>query len=157
MTDADAVIGVGGTGSGEQDRSVQTLARIGRVAVYGIALMPGETTALGFVATRPVLLVPGRVDAAMAVWLTIGVRMLARLTGATEAGMAMAAVLTRKVASPLGLAQVVPVRCQGRDAEPIASGYWPLGAITQADGWILIPPDSEGYPAGAEVVVRALP
>jgi molybdopterin biosynthesis enzyme len=157
MDDADAVIVVGGTGSGERDRSVQTLARVGRVAVYGIALTPGETAAVGFVGTRPALLVPGRVDAAMAVWLTVGARMLARLTGAPEAGMAMAAVLTRKVASPLGLAQVVPVRCQGRDAEPIASGYWPLGAITQADGWILIAAESEGYPAGAEVVVRAMP
>ena len=41
-------------------------------------------------------------------------------------------------------------------AEPIASGYWPLQAIARANGWILVPGDSEGYPAGAEVVVRAL-
>jgi molybdopterin molybdotransferase len=157
MVDADAVIAVGGTGSGIQDRSVQTLARVGRVAVHGIGLSPGETAALGFLERRPVLLVPGRIDSALAVWLAIGARMLARLTGAPEASMAMAAILTRKVASPLGLAEVVPVRCNGRNAEPIASGYWPLGSITQADGWILIAPESEGYPAGAEVVVRPLP
>ena len=67
------------------------------------------------------------------------------------------ALLTRKHASPLGLAEVVPVHQSGDQAEPIASGYWPLQAIARANGWILIPGDSEGYPAGAEVVVRALP
>jgi len=57
----------------------------------------------------------------------------------------------------LCLTEVVPVRCHGGKAEPIASGYWPLHAIAQADGWILVPPDSEGYPAGTEVVVRPWP
>ena len=38
--------------------------------------------------------------------------------------------------------------------EPIGSGYVPLSALAEADGWILVPADSEGYPPGAEVVVR---
>jgi molybdopterin molybdotransferase len=61
------------------------------------------------------------------------------------------------VASSLGLAEVIPVRCSGGQVEPLASGYLSLAAIANADGWILVPPDSEGYPAGATVTVRPLP
>ena len=46
---ADAIVAIGGTGSGRNDNSVQILARDGRVAVHGIALTPGETAAFGFV------------------------------------------------------------------------------------------------------------
>jgi molybdopterin biosynthesis enzyme len=136
---------------------VHTLERAGRLEVHGIALSPGETAAFGRVDTRPVLLVPGRLDAALAVWLTLGQRLLARLAAATEESPAQLMGLSRKVASPLGLAEVVPVRLRDGAAEPLASGHWPLAAIAQADGWILVPPDSEGYPAGAEVVVRQWP
>jgi molybdopterin molybdotransferase len=151
---ADAVIVIGGTGSGSRDASVHRLARAGRVEVHGIALSPGETAAFGRVHARPVLLLPGRLDAALAVWLVLGRRMLARLAGGIADAPASGAKLARKVASPLGLADVVPVRLRDGVAEPLASGYWPLAAIAQADGWILVHPDSEGYPAGSEVVVR---
>src|SRR6266545_1167327 len=153
-TEADAVIGIGGTGVGRNDDSVRVLAAAGRVEVHGVALSPGETAAFGMVGSRPVLLVPGRLDAAIAIWLTLGRHLLGRLSGATEEPAATPAVLTRKHASPLGLTEVVPVRAAGGKAEPIASGYWPLQAIAQADGWVLVPADSEGYPAGAEVMVR---
>ena len=29
--------------------------------------------------------------------------------------------------------------------------------ITRADGWVYVPPESEGFPAGARVEMRALP
>ena len=79
---ADAIVAIGGTGSGRNDNSVQTLAREGRLAVHGIALTPGETGALGFVGVRPVLLLPGRLDAALSVWLVVGRRLLDRLAAA---------------------------------------------------------------------------
>jgi molybdopterin biosynthesis enzyme len=154
---ADAVIALGGTGGGHSDASVHTLARLGGVDIHGIALSPGETAALGRVGARPVLLIPGRVDAALAVWLVIGQPLLARLSGLREEQPTSAATLTRKVASSLGMTEVIPVRVHDGAADPLASGYWPLAAIAAADGWILVPPDSEGYPALGNVVVRAWP
>jgi molybdopterin molybdotransferase len=156
-TDADAIIVMGGTGAGRNDMSVRALAAAGQVEVRGVAITPGETTTFGTMGQRPVLLVPGRLDAALAVWLTLGRHLVARLTGGFGDVLGTLALLTRKHASPLGLAEVVPVHQSGDQAEPIASGYWPLQAIARANGWILVPGDSEGYPAGAEVVVRALP
>jgi molybdopterin molybdotransferase len=154
---ADAVVVLGGTGSGRSDVGVRTLAGLGHVEMHGIALSPGETAAFGFVGARPVLLVPGRLDAALAVWLVIGQRLLARLSACNVERPAPTARLTRKVASPLGITEVVPVRLHDGAADPLASSYWPLAAIAAADGWILVLPDSEGYPAGSEVVVRPWP
>jgi molybdopterin biosynthesis enzyme len=109
------------------------------------------------VASCPVLVLPGRLDAALAVWLTLGRRLLARLCGAGEEAPAGKATLLRKAASTLGLVDIVPVRRHGDAVEPLASGHLPLSALAQADGWIAIPADSEGHPAGATVDVRPLP
>lgn len=152
---ADAVIAVGGTGAGVSDSSVHTLGD--GLRFHGLAASPGETTAFGVVAARPVLLLPGRLDAVLAGWLLLGRALLARLAGVADSDPASTATLARKVASTVGLATVVPVRRQGDLVEPLASGYLPLGALAQADGWILVPPESEGYPAGAPVAVRPLP
>src|SRR5665213_1439276 len=154
---ADAIIVIGGTGRGRNDTSVQTLAREGEVGAHGIALTPGETAALGFVGQRPVLLLPGRLDAALAVWLVLGRPLLARLAGGGDKEPAEPATLSRKVASPVGLAEFVPVRRAGDLVESLAAKYLPLSALSRADGWILVPAESEGYPEGAPVLVRALP
>ena len=153
----DAIVIIGGTGSGSNDASVQTLARAGELAAHGIALTPGETAAFGFVSVRPVLLLPGRLDAALAVWLTLGRRVLARLAGGSDSEPATTAPLVRKVTSTVGLAEIVPVRRVGDGVEPLAAKYLPLSALARADGWILVPAESEGYPAGAGVSVRAWP
>jgi molybdopterin molybdotransferase len=154
---SDVIIAVGGTGSGRHDTSVNALARVGRVEAHGIALSPGETAAFGFVGPRPVLILPGRLDAALAVWLVLGRRILARLSGDTAEEAMTKARLSRKVASALGLTELIPVRMRDGTAEPIASGYVPLSALARADGWLLVPADSEGYPPGAEVVIRPWP
>jgi molybdopterin molybdotransferase len=154
----DAVIAIGGTGSGRNDTSVDTLARLGRVVVHGIAISPGETAAFGTTTNRPVLLLPGRIDAAIAGWLMIGVPLVDRLSASSDAADPFTAVpLARKVASPIGLAEVVPVRLTGGRAEPIAAGYWPLASLAGTDGWILVPANSEGFPAGSAVVIRPWP
>jgi molybdopterin molybdotransferase len=153
----DALVAIGGTGAGRNDASVHTLARVGEVAFHGIGITPGETTALGFVDGRPMLLLPGRIDAALAGWVTVGRRMLAKLAFRMIEDQPFAAELGRKIASPLGLAEVIPVRRRFGRVEPVAAGYWPMQALARAEGWILVPADSEGYPEGARVVVRPWP
>lgn len=156
---ADAIIAIGGTGGGRNDTSVQTLAREGELAVHGMALTPGETAAFGFVGTKPVLLLPGRLDAALAVWLTVGRRLLARLaaTHRRDDEPAETLPLARKVTSTVGLMEIVPVRRHEGSAEPLAAKYLPLSSLTRSDGWIIVPADSEGYSAGTPVQVRPWP
>jgi molybdopterin biosynthesis enzyme len=153
---SDAILVVGGTGCGTPDTSVLALKQSGRVAFHGVGLLPGETAAFGTVAARSVLLLPSRIDAMLAAWLALGRPWLMRLAGARDDDRIGMAQLLRKVTSPLGIAEIVPVRRQGSDAEPLASGYLSLAALARADGWLLVPPESEGYPAGAQVPVRPL-
>jgi molybdopterin biosynthesis enzyme len=157
--EADAVVVVGGTGSGRHDATVRMLASTGALIVHGVGLVPGETSAFGKVGRRPVLALPGRLDAAVAAWHMLGRAMLARLTDSREPSRWRTAKLTHKVASSVGLAELVPVRLAGEAAHPIpiASGYVPLAALALADGWVLVRAESEGYPAGSEVVIRPWP
>ena len=97
--------------------------------MHGVAISPGETAAFGIAGERPVLLLPGRIDAAIAAWLVMGLPLIDRLAGSSEgADPSSVAKLTRKIASPVGLAEIVPVRLMTHGVEPIASGYLPLGA-----------------------------
>ena len=149
---------IGGSGSGRRDDSVRELAQHGSVAFHGVALAPGETAAFGMFERRPVLIVPSRLDAALAVWLTLGRRMLVRLSGRSDVEEAhTSVVLTRKIASTLGLAEIVPVRREADGVEPLASGYLTLQSLARANGYIIVPPDSEGFPPGARVDMRPLP
>ena len=156
--DADVIVAIGGTGTGRNDSSISALKRDGRVAIHGLALSPGETAAIGFAGERPVLLLPGRLDAALSVWLTLGRPVLDRLAAARPAmEFVDTARLSRKIASTIGVTEVVPVTRDGRGAEPLASRYLPLSAISRADGYVLVPAESEGYSAGSAVRVWPWP
>ena len=154
----DTIILIGGSGSGRRDRSVSELARLGSVAFHGVGLAPGETAAFGTIERRPVLVIPGRLDSALAVWLTLGRRMIARLCGRSDVEeWGTAVTLTRKIASTLGLVELVPVAREAGGVAPLASGYLALQALARADGYVVVPADSEGFPAGARVEMRPLP
>jgi molybdopterin biosynthesis enzyme len=155
--ETNAVIALGGTGTGRRDRAVHTLAHYGRVEAYGIAVSPGQSAAFGFAGSKPVLLVPGRLDAALAIWLMIGRHLVAKLSGCRVEDAPVMLPLNRKVSSTIGLMELMPVRCVGRMAEPLGSGYLSFQSLTRSDGWIAVPADSEGYQAGAIVAVRSWP
>jgi molybdopterin molybdotransferase len=153
---ADFLILVGGSGSGERDRSVRALAGAGRVEVHGIGLSPGATAAVGFVGSMPVVIVPGRLDATLAVWHVLGGRVLRRLCARAEPLPLAEAKLARKIASCVGIAEFVPVCHAGDTVMPLASGYLPWRTLIEATGYVLVPAASEGFAAGAVVPVMPL-
>ena len=87
----------------------------------------------------------------------LGRALLARLAASAEPPALRAARLTRKISSVAGLAELVAVRYEDRSATPIASGYVPMTALAQANGWIFIEPESEGFQADSEVMIRPWP
>jgi molybdopterin molybdotransferase len=152
----DAVFSIGGTGAGERDASVETLARVGKLVWHGLGIAPGENAALGAAQGRPVLLLPGRLDAALAALVIVGTAVLARLAGQRATGTVQAK-LTRKVTSTIGIADLVLLRRISDGVEPLAAGRLTLQALAQADGWSVVPPEREGFPAGSLVEIRPLP
>ncbi len=151
---ADVVLIVGGSGGGKRDHSVQTLARVGKVVFHGVAIAPGESAAFGFVGATPVLILPGRLDAVVSVWVMLGEPLFAKLCGRLPIDVATMGVLARKVSSAIGLVEMVLVRREGDKLVPLPAGYLSMQALAESDGLISIPADREGFPEGAVVPVR---
>ena len=62
------------------------------------------------------------------------------------------ATLTRKLVSTVGRVDYARVKFDGDQVEPVAiSGAAVLTSTTQADGFVIIPADSEGYAAQSVV------
>ncbi|MGD9847170.1 MAG: molybdopterin-binding protein [Variibacter sp.] len=157
-TQTDAIVTVGGTGTGRHDATVRTVAMVGHVVCHGIGIAPGETSAFGARGETPILMLPGRLDAALAGWLLLGHPLLNALGGTAEPPPAARGALARKIVSTIGVAEMILVRRDGVDGVvPIAAGLFPLQALLAAGGYVVVPPESEGFPAGADVEVRALP
>lgn len=154
--DADLVITIGGTGEGATDRTVEGVAGAGEIIAHGIAIAPGETTAVGFVGTTPVLMLPGRPDAALAGFLFVGRPILARLSGGGAPAAVAALPLAGKIVSTIGMAEIHFVAVEAGRLVPLGGGGLPLGRLARADGFVTVPPASEGWPAGTVVPFEPL-
>jgi len=146
----DVVVTIGGTGVGRGDAAIAALATCGRLLAHGIALQPGRTAAIGRIANVPVIALPGAPDQALAVWWTVALPVLDRLSG-RQPRKSVALPLARKIASGVGINEIVLVRNADGCWLPLASGELALEAIARADAWLAVPAGSEGYAAGTPV------
>jgi molybdopterin biosynthesis enzyme len=144
---ADLIVTVGGTGAGKTDAAVDAFQSSGVLAVHGIAMMPGRTTAIGRKGGVPVIALPGTLEDALAGWWTLVLPVLDRLTARQRSSVARP--LARKIASAPGIADVVLLAREEDAWLPLSVGELPLRALARADAWMLVPGNSEGFPAGA--------
>lgn len=151
---ANLVLTLGGTGEGREDRTVAGLAAAGILMTHGLGARPGGTAGYGTVEGYPVVMLPGRVEDAYAAWLLL-VRPALRQLCAAVADPPRRVRLGRKIASTVGLAEVVLLRRTGEPdvAEPLATGSLPLAALAGADAVLVVPHGSEGYERGSWVEV----
>jgi molybdopterin molybdotransferase len=157
-TDTDIAIVIGGTGRGADDHSAAALADAGELAIYGVALLPGETTGLGrTVSGVPVVLLPGAPASCLWAYELFAGRAIRRLGGRnTELhSRAREMITARKIVSSLGMTEICPVRFgTGDTIEPLPSfAETGLMAAVGADGFVIVPQGSEGYPQGARMNV----
>ena len=59
--------------------------------------------------------------------------------------------LLRKIASSVGIAEIVLLNRDEDGWLPVAVGEWSLQAIARAEAWLAVPGGSEGFAAGAAV------
>ncbi|HMC65518.1 MAG TPA: gephyrin-like molybdotransferase Glp [Gemmataceae bacterium] len=154
--DADVVLVSGGSSVGQEDHAPRVVAEVGELCVHGVALRPASPTGLGFIKDRPVFLLPGNpVSCLCAYDLFAGVA-VRRLGGRNLAlpYRVQNMPLARKIASAVGRVDYVRVIVRERRIEPLAvSGASILSTTTRADGFVLVPRDSEGFAAGDNVQV----
>ncbi|MHB8268536.1 molybdopterin-binding protein [Bradyrhizobium sp.] len=146
----DLLITVGGTGVGRTDATIKALASRGELRAHGIALRPGRTAAVGRIAGRPVIALPGAPDQALAAWWTLALPVLDRLSG-RETRQTVTFPLARKIASSVGIAEIVLLGKADDAWMPLATGDLSLETIARADAWLAVPGTSEGYAASTPV------
>ena len=146
----DLFVTIGGTGVGRSDATVQAIAARGSVLAHGIAVQPGRTAAIGRIGTTPVIALPGAPDQALAGWWTLALPVLDRLSGRNQR-LTKTLPLARKIASGVGIAEIVLLRQIDAAWMPIAVGDLSLQSIASADAWLAVPGGSEGYAAGTPV------
>ena len=154
---ADLTLVVGGTGAGSNDHAAPALAEAGEIAIHGVAVRHAETAGMGLAAGVPIFLLPGNPVACLLAYELFAGRVVRRFGGQNPALPFPAREMTarRKIVSEIGMLELRPVRCPSPDlAEPIAAlAEAGLKAFAAADGFILIPETSEGYPQGATLMV----
>ncbi|MDH2386327.1 molybdopterin-binding protein [Bradyrhizobium sp. CER78] len=146
----DLIVTIGGTGVGRNDAAVNALAARGTLIAHGIALQPGRTTAVGRVDATPVVALPGAPDQAFAAWWAIALPLLDRLS-VRHPRKTLALPLERKIASGVGIAEIVLLTRQDGSWATLAIGDLSLDAISRAEGLLIVPGASEGFAAGTVV------
>ena len=146
----DVLVTIGGSGVGRTDATIAALAQRGKVIAHGIALQPGRTAAAGRIGNIPAIALPGAPDQALAAWWTLVLPMLDRMSGILPRPPATLP-LKRKIASGVGLTEVVLLEKIEGGWTPLAVGELSLAAIARADAWLAVPAGSEGFAAGTPV------
>jgi molybdopterin molybdotransferase len=146
----DLILTVGGSGVGRTDATAAALAQRGEVAVHGIALQPGRTAAIGRIGRTPVVALPGAPDQAFAAWWTLALPALDRLSG-RRPRKTLNLPLARKIASSVGIAEIVLLQRKQGAWAVLAVGDLSLDAVARAEAWLAVPGGAEGFAAGAPV------
>jgi molybdopterin molybdotransferase len=154
--DVDVVIVSGGSSVGIEDHAPMLLASHGELAVHGIAMRPSSPTGMGRLDARLVFLLPGNPVSSLCAYDFFAGRAIRALAGRTKDWpyRAVRGKLKRKLSSPVGRLDYARVKLADGWVEPVAvAGASILSSTSRADGFVVVPQDSEGYPAGAAVDV----
>jgi molybdopterin molybdotransferase len=132
------------------------LAEYGELAIHGIAMRPSSPTGMGRLDGRLVFLLPGNPVSCLCAYDFFAGRAIRALGGRSRDWPYRRATmrLSRKLVSTVGRIDYARVQIHGMSAEPLAiSGASILSSVTRADGFVIVPMDSEGFPEGTEVYV----
>jgi len=119
-------------------------------------MRPSSPTGFGRLEHRLVFLLPGNPVSCLCAYDFFAGRAIRALGGLSKAWPyhSITAKLARKISSPIGRLDYARVRFVDGDVEPIAvGGASILSSTTRADGFVMVPADSEGFAPGSEVEV----
>ena len=156
QADAEVIIVSGGSSVGIEDLAPALVAKIGELAIHGIAMRPSSPTGLGRIGQRIVFLLPGNPVSCLCAYDFFAGRAIRALGGRDKAWpyRPVRGRLTRKISSPIGRLDYARVRIADGAVDPLSvAGASVLSSATRADGFVIVPDDSEGFAPGADVDV----
>ncbi|MGZ7131100.1 MAG: molybdopterin molybdotransferase MoeA, partial [Halobacteriota archaeon] len=154
-TDADLILTTGGTSVGIRDLVPETVQKLGKVLVHGIAISPAKPTALGFVEDTPIACLPGFPVACLVASYAFVKPAIHRLSHVErEYERTVTGTLAGKLTSRPGSRTYARVALRDGRVEPVMiSGSGILSSMAKADGFVIIPENVEGYDEGQQVEV----
>jgi len=164
LASSDFVITLGGTSAGGRDIIVDTTSTLRpSVLVHGIKLDRGRVTGVACVDGKPILMMPGPIQAAMNAFLVLGTPIIETLSGRNGASPEFICTLgkdwlARKRFSDFE--KVVYVRLKIGDenlAEPLSAETESMRLLTDSDAYLVVPEETTRLAAGSLVRVRLVP
>jgi molybdopterin molybdotransferase len=155
-SEADFVLVSGGSSVGAEDHAPRVLATHGELAIHGIAIRPGSPAGMGRLNNRLVFLLPGNPVSCLAAYDFFAGRAIRGSAGRDRdwTYSRRQLELQHKIASQLGRVDYVRVRVTSQGVEPLSiAGASTLSSTTRADGFVIVPAESEGLPEGSSVDV----
>jgi molybdopterin molybdotransferase len=153
---ADVILVSGGSSVGSEDHAPRLLAEVGELAVHGVAMRPSSPAGAGRIGDTLVFLLPGNPVSCLCAYDFFAGRAI-RLRGGRSGDWphrTRQAIVARKIVSAVGRVDYCRVRLAGDAIEPLAlSGASILSSTTRADGFVIVPSESEGYAPGTAVTV----
>ena len=160
---SDVVIINAGSSAGTEDYTVHVLREIGEVIIHGVAMKPGKPVILAVVGGKPVIGLPGYPVSAYLAFENFVEPVLRKMTGGNSlSGLTsrktVKAVLSKRIVSSLKHREYVRVKV-GKVGDkfvcaPLARGAGAAMSLVRADGFCVIPQESEGFEAGETVDVE---
>lgn len=158
LSENDMLIVNAGSSAGREDYTVHILREIGEVTVHGVAIKPGKPVILAIVDGKPVIGLPGYPVSAYIDFENFVTPVMNMMSGKKAYGKkTVKAVLSKRIVSSLKHEEYVRVKV-GKVGEklvcaPLARGAGAAMSLVKADGFCVIPQNSEGFEAGEEVGV----
>lgn len=153
--DADVLVFSGGSSVGERDLLLDVISRRGVVVFHGIAVKPGKPTLFGRIDNLLVFGMPGYPTSCLSnayMLLIPALRRMAHLPPYQP--HLVTAPLAKRVVSTTGRHQFYTVRLMDGQAHPAFKASGDITSMSQADGYIEIPAQTDIVEAGHLVEVR---
>ncbi len=159
----DFVVTLGGTSAGGRDLVVGTVSGMRPETMFhGIKLDRGRVSGIASVKGRPVLMLPGPIQAAANAFFIMGYPILERLSGRTGLVAEVHCRLGRDWEARKRFAdftKVVYVKLHTDEAiaEPLSGETESLKLLADADGYFVVPEEVSRLEKGSRVTVKLIP
>ena len=156
LEENDLVVVNAGSSAGTEDYTVSVLAELGEVVIHGVAMKPGKPVILAIVNGKPVIGLPGYPVSAYLAFDTFVTPVINKMLKASlKSKNVVKATLAKRLISSLKHREYVRVKVGHVGgklvASPLTRGAGAVMSLVKADGFCIIPQNSEGALAGEEV------
>lgn len=156
----DLVIISAGSSTGTRDFTASVVAELGTLVFHGVAIKPGKPVLAGRISDTVIIGLPGYPLSAQVVLREILIPLLRHWGFFIPPSPAIRATLSRSVVSDPGIQEFIPVTTAeigGRlVAVPQPGGFASHMASIRSNGYIIVPPETEGFEAESIVTVHMI-